>query len=146
VISNGTVDNLMPILVLIKGLEYLEIGHEVQVTRGGNWIFGVSLVMTPNIVPQSSSELFVEMTAHKSIEDFSMIHVSRNTVDQALEVPFAFSNLQRLRIATQASAVRLLLPKMAHLKILDLKVIHDLSPGETYTSMSLNTIIQALNI
>lgn len=143
-ISNGTIYNLLPALVLIKKLQYLKIGYEVHVQDSDAEDFlrvfeFTSPIKTLCAGPVSSDELFVKMASHETIADFTAsIHLGLDTIVQALEVPSPFSNLQRLRIATQASAAKLLLPKMVQLKILELKVTQDLSPGETYTSAAMD--------
>jgi hypothetical protein len=72
-ISNGTIYNPVPALVLTKGLQNLKFGNE-----NGNAVNRLRLVEVTSLLKTlyagqlAPDELFIEMAAHESIKDFAI--------------------------------------------------------------------------
>lgn len=127
-LKNGTFDNFMPALASSKGLKHLKIGYRASIQGGDPTELSRLVNATPSLVTlyagsMSSTKLFEEVALHKSLEDLSIAsHITLESLKEVLEMPRPFANVQRLCLTTQASAAKLLLPKLSNLKDLDLRV------------------------
>jgi len=143
-VRNGTTDDFLPTLNLLKGLKHLKIGSQVRV-QGSDPLSFLRLIQTmPPLVTLfggslSSADMFVEAASHEVMRELAItVHVDHTTVVHALQVPNASANSRRLCLWTPSSAACELLPKLTTLQSLQLDVSQDLLPGETFTSAAVN--------